>query len=67
MNDNCLNSLVQGLHAAVDGNLTVPAEAVIKPIETKSDDPTLAALVEVFNSMLGKAHWALEGYNAFRE
>ena len=67
MDDNCLESLVKGLHAAVDGDLTVPAVPVTTPIETTIDDPALAGLVTTFNSMLGKAQAALEGYNALRE
>ena len=33
MDDNCLESLVKGLHAAVDGDLTVPAVPVTKPMD----------------------------------
>ena len=58
---------MKGLHAAVDGDLTVPAVPVTQPIETAIEDPALAELVTTFNSMLGKAQAALEGYNALRE
>ena len=67
MDDNCLESLVKGLHAAVDGDLTVPAVPVTKPLDVASDDPELAELAVTFNSMLSKAQAALEGYNALRE
>ena len=67
MDENCLESLVKGLHAAEAGDLTVPAVPVTKSIDATPDDPCLAELVAVFNSMLGKAQSALEGYNALRE
>ena len=67
MDDNCLESLVRGLHASVAGDLTVPAVPVTKPLDVATDDPELAELAVVFNSMLGKAQAALEGYNALRE
>ena len=67
MDDNCLQSLVDGLSAAVDGDLTREAVPVTKPMDMKTEDPGLTELTEVFNSMLSKAKAALEGYNALRE
>ena len=67
MDDNCLESLVAGLRATHDGNLTVAATPVTQPIDARPDDPVLAEIAVVFNSMLAKAQAALEGYNALRE
>ncbi len=67
MDDNCLESLVNGLHAAVEGDLTLPAVPVTKPLDVTSNDPLVAEIVSVFNSMLAKAQSALEGYNQLRE
>jgi len=67
MDQNCLESLVKGLHASQDGDLTVRAVPVTKRIDSTPDDPQLSELVVVFNSMLQKAQAALEGYNALRE
>ncbi len=67
MDDNCLQSLVDGLKASVDGDLTREAVPVTKPMDLKTDDPGLTELSEVFNSMLAKAQAALEGYNVLRE
>ena len=67
MDDNCLESLVKGLHAATDGDLTVPAVPVTTSLDVELDDPLLSEIVTVFNSMLAKAQLALEGYNALRE
>ncbi len=67
MDDNCLQSLVDGLKASVDGDLTREAIPVTKPMDMTTDDPGLTELSEVFNSMLAKAQAALEGYNLLRE
>ena len=67
MNDHCLESLVRGLSAAVEGDLTVEATAVTKPLDAAIGDPALHELGQVFNSMLAKAQAALEGYNVLRE
>src|SRR5262249_53867180 len=67
LHDNCLTNLVSGLDAMRDGDLTVEVLPVTKPIAARSDEPAVQALVELFNSMLGKAQTALEGYNAVRE
>jgi methyl-accepting chemotaxis protein len=48
-------------------NLTIEVNPVTTPIGARSDDPAVQRLVELFNSMLGKAQLALEGYNEVRE
>ncbi|MGA2929138.1 MAG: hypothetical protein ABSG43_24735, partial [Solirubrobacteraceae bacterium] len=55
---------MKGLHAASEGDFTVEVVPVTKPIDLTSSDPETAELARVFNSMLGKAQAALEGYNA---
>ena len=67
IDNNCVESLVKGLHAAGEGDYTVAAVPVTKPIDVKIDDPDLAELGQVFNSMLLKAQAAIEGYNALSE
>jgi methyl-accepting chemotaxis protein len=67
LHDNCLTNLVAGLDAMRAGDLTVRVDPVTSPIEARSDEPTVQALVELFNSMLAKAQTALEGYNDVRE
>ena len=67
LHDNCLTGLVAGLDAMREGDLTVEVAPVTSPIEARSEDPAVQALVELFNSMLAKAQTALEGYNAVRE
>ena len=64
---HCLTNLENGLTAMTEGDLTVAVAPRTTPIEATSDDPDVAALVEVFNRMLGKAQTALEGYNTVRE
>ncbi len=67
LDENCLESLVKGIRAAVDGDLTVEVIPVTKPMDVVSDDPGLTELKAVFNSMLAKAQVALQGYNELRE
>jgi len=64
LDSKCLEGLVNGLHAASEGDFTVEVVPVTKPIDLASTDPETAELAQVFNSMLGKAQAALEGYNA---
>ncbi len=66
LEQNCLTNLNAGLRAASQGDLTVAVTPVTSPITERVADPQLAALVEVFNAMLGKAQGAIEGYNALR-
>ncbi len=58
---------MKGLHASDEGDFTVVATPVTKPIDVNTDDPELNELADVFNSMLSKAQAALEGYNTLRE
>jgi methyl-accepting chemotaxis protein len=67
LDTKCLDGLVKGLALARDGDLTFAVTPVTTPIDATSDDPAMAELVTVFNSMLAKAKAALEGYNALRE
>ena len=67
LDENCLDSLVKGIHAATAGDLTVEVVAVTKPLSIVTDDAGLTELEEVFNSMLSKAQEALNGYNDLRE
>ena len=67
LDENCLTNLQAGLDAMARGDLTVEVSPVTAKLETTSSDRQVADLVEVFNSMLGKAQAALEGYNAVRE
>jgi methyl-accepting chemotaxis protein len=67
LHDNCLTNLVAGLDAMRSGDLTIEVCPVTTPIDARSDDPAIQKLVELFNSMLGKAQLALEGYNDVRE
>jgi methyl-accepting chemotaxis protein len=66
LNDNCLESLVQGLSAAVDGDLTRSVKATTTPLTAQTTDPELQALGELFNTMLAKAQAALQGYETLR-
>jgi methyl-accepting chemotaxis protein len=67
LHDHCLTNLVAGLDAMNRGDLTVRVDARTTPIDSRSDDPGTQELIELFNSMLGKAQAALEGYNGVRE
>src|SRR5664279_4481742 len=67
LDTKCLNGLVNGLKLASDGDYTSAVTPVTTPIDLVADDPKMAELVTVFNSMLGKAQAALEGYNTLRE
>ena len=67
LHDHCLTNLVAGLDALRAGDLTVAVTPVTTPIASHSDEPAIQALVDLFNSMLGKAQAALEGYNDVRE
>ena len=67
LDGKCLNDLVKGLDLAAAGDYTVAVVPVTTPIGLVADDPKMGELVTVFNSMLGKAQAALEGYNRLRE
>ncbi|WP_372789439.1 methyl-accepting chemotaxis protein [Paraconexibacter sp.] len=67
LDQNCLTALEQGLGAMTRGDLTVSATPVTTPIESTSSNADIQALVEIFNSMLGRAQVALDEYNAMRE
>jgi len=67
LDQNCLAALENGLSSMTHGDLTVVATPVTTAIDAKSADPEIQALVEVFNSMLGRAQAALDSYNTMRE
>jgi methyl-accepting chemotaxis protein len=67
LDNNCLAALERGLTGMAAGDLTLAAEPTTKPIASTSDDPQIQQLVEQFNSMLGRAQTALNGYNTMRE
>jgi methyl-accepting chemotaxis protein len=62
----CLTNLGAGLDAMTRGDLTVDVQPATQPLE-HFGDPSVDALVDVFNSMLAKAQGGLELYNAVRE
>jgi methyl-accepting chemotaxis protein len=63
---HCLTNLGAGLDAMTRGDLTVDVQPATQPLE-RFGDPTIDALVDVFNRMLGKAQAGLVGYNTVRE
>jgi methyl-accepting chemotaxis protein len=67
LDSNCLTNLVAALDATNEGDLTVAVEPVTTPIDTRSEDPAVQELVDLFNAMLAKAQHALAGYNQLRE
>jgi methyl-accepting chemotaxis protein len=65
LSSNCLTGLGEGLAAVADGDLTVDANPVTKPLAAR-DGARLGHLGEIFNTMLGKAQAGIGGYNAMR-
>ena len=63
---NCLTNLAHGLDAMASGDLTVAVAPVTKPVTRRPDDPEVAELVDLFNTMLGTAQAALISYEALR-
>jgi methyl-accepting chemotaxis protein len=66
LDSNCLQNLKEGLLAMNEGDLTREVNPVTTPIVAR-EGRDLGEFAAVFNSMLGKAQTALEGYNAMRE
>jgi methyl-accepting chemotaxis protein len=66
LSDHCLTGLSTGLAAVAEGDLTVEAHPVTAPLNSH-DGAELGALGELFNSMLDKAQFGLQGYNAMRD
>ena len=62
----CLTNLEAGLGAMSAGDLTHEVRAATAPLESATSDPVAAGLLEVFNSMLGRAQSALEAYEVLR-
>ena len=67
LDQNCLTNLEQGLAGVAAGDLTIAVKPVTTPISRTSRDPQVQALISRFNSMLGRAQTALEGYEEARE
>ena len=67
LDQHCLSALEAGLQSMVDGDLTVACTPVTKPIESRSKVDEVNELVDIFNSMLGRAQNAIDGYNTMRE
>ncbi len=67
LHDHCLTGLGAGLKAMTAGDLTVAVAPKTTAIEVAEVDGSARELVELFNSMLGKAQTALEDYNTLRE
>ncbi len=67
LDKNCLSGLERGLSSMTQGDLTVQVTPVTTPIDTHSENPEIEALVEIFNSMLGRAQVTLDSYNTMRE
>jgi methyl-accepting chemotaxis protein len=65
LNDEDLESLSNGLDAVAQGDLTVAAAAVTKPIDVKTTDE-LGRLSDTFNDMLRKSHGSVESYETMR-
>jgi len=65
LTDHCLTGLGEGLAAAAEGDLTVDANPVTTPLQTRPGE-RLGDLGELFNSMLGKAQGGIAAYNAMR-
>jgi methyl-accepting chemotaxis protein len=63
---NCLTNLSEGLAAMASGDLTHAIAPVTRPVTSRPSDPQIAELAELFNTMLGTAQAALEGYEALR-
>jgi methyl-accepting chemotaxis protein len=62
----CLTNLGAGLDAMTRGDLTVDVQPATQPLE-HFGDPSVDALVDVFNRMLTKAQGGLAGYNTVRK
>jgi methyl-accepting chemotaxis protein len=63
---HCLTNLGAGLEAMTRGDLTIDVQPATTPLE-HFGDPSIDALVDVFNRMLAKAQGGLELYNTVRE
>jgi methyl-accepting chemotaxis protein len=66
LDEHCLTDLDRGLHAMADGDLTLRAQPVTKPLRPLPGD-SLGGLGEVFNDMLARSRTALRSYDALRE
>jgi methyl-accepting chemotaxis protein len=67
LDQNCLTNLERGLAGVAAGDLTIAVKPVTTPITRRSRDAQAQGLIDTFNSMLGRAQTALEGYEDARE
>ena len=67
LDQHCLADLDAGISAMAAGDLTLEAKPLTTPILTRARSDETQQLVDIFNSMLGKAQSALEGYEFVRE
>jgi methyl-accepting chemotaxis protein len=63
---NCLTNLSEGLAAMASGDLTRAVAPVTKPVASMPENPELAELAGLFNTMLSTVQAALKGYEALR-
>jgi methyl-accepting chemotaxis protein len=67
LDDVCLTNLEKGLGGIAAGDLTVEVHAATTPITAKARSGEVQELIDVFNSMLGRAQAALESYEVARK
>src|SRR5579871_2810002 len=67
LKEHCLTDLVAGLDAMKSGDLTRQVTPVTRRVEETSQHAETQELIDLFNSMLGKAQAALVSYNQVRE
>ncbi len=66
LDHNCLQAALEGLQGMRDGDFTLVAVPVTEPVTERADDPLLAEMTAVFNSMLARAQATLAAYNELR-
>jgi methyl-accepting chemotaxis protein len=67
LDENCLTNLNTGIKAMLERDLTVHVAPQTTPIDHTSSDPAIRELIEIFNSMLGRAQESIEAYEDLRE
>jgi methyl-accepting chemotaxis protein len=63
---HCLADLQAGLAGMAEGDFTCEAAPVTTLIDVEAQDPDVAEMVELFNTMLGQAQSAVRSYEALR-
>ena len=67
LDEICLTNLERGLGGIAAGDLTVEVHPATTPITAKARSGEVQELIDVFNSMLGRAQTALESYEVARK